>query len=220
MVNSMTISANENEECKTSLDLNVKRAFECPTGYVARMYDETNNDTNEFKNLFNFGQITGRHNDIVQDFITPFYFSDGTISLFGAEFMKVQSFNLSITNTVTDKRYVGQYNKQIKMAVPTQRTYEITMSAQVTDRRIFDELRRESPHRLDLGQATDGSNANIQLLLTKDTGERIKLQFDDYMVSASTWPIVEDRGPIYVDFTIMPLRTNTTDAVSHWVMQS
>jgi hypothetical protein len=176
--------------------------------------------TNEFKNLFNFGQITNKNADIVQDFITPFYFSDGTISLFGQEFMKVQTFNLTINNTLTDKRYVGQYNKKIKMAVPTMRTYEITMSAQVTDRRIFDELRRESPHRLSLGQDDDGSNANIQILLTKDTGERIKLQFDDYLVSASTWPMADDRGPIYVDFTIMPLRTNTTDAVSHWVMQS
>ena len=220
MVNSMTLSANENEAVKTTLDLNVKTAFECPEGYVARMYDGTNNDTNEFKNLFNFGQITNKNADVVQDFITPFYFSDGTISLFGQEFMKVQTFNLTINNTLTDKRYVGQYNKKIKMAVPTMRTYEITMSAQVTDRRIFDELRRESPHRLALGQQDDGSNANIQLLLTKDTGERIKLQFDDYLVSASTWPMADDRGPIYVDFTIMPLRTNTTDAVSHWVMQS
>ena len=127
MVNSMTLSANENEAVKTTLDLNVKTAFECPEGYVARMYDGTNNDTNEFKNLFNFGQITNRNADVVQDFITPFYFSDGTISLFGQEFMKVQTFNLTINNTLTDKRYVGQYNKKIKMAVPTMRTYEITM---------------------------------------------------------------------------------------------
>ena len=220
MVNSMTLSANENEAVKTTLDLNVKTAFECPEGYVARMYDGTNNDTNEFKNLFNFGQITNRNADIVQDFITPFYFSDGTISLFGQEFMKVQTFNLTINNTITDKRYVGQYNKRIKMAVPTQRTYEVTMTAQVTDRRIFDELRRESPHRFSLGADDDGSNSKIQLLLTKDTGERIKLQFDDYLISASTWPMADDRGPIYVDFTIMPLRTSTMDAVSHWVMQS
>ena len=220
VVNSLSLSANENEELKATLDLNVKRVFECPDGYVARMYDSVNNDTNEFKNLFNFGNVTNNSTNIVQEFIDPFFFSDGTISLFAQEFMKVQSMSLTITNNVTDKRYIGQYNKQIKMSVPTQRNYELTMNAQVTDRRIFDELRRESPHRLVLGQGTDGSNANIQLLFTKPNGERIKLQFDDYLISATTWPIPEDRGPIYVDFTIMPLRVNVIDALSAWVMQS
>ena len=150
MVSSMTFTANANEEVKTTLGLNVKRVFECPDGYVAKGYDATNNDTTEFKRLFNFGQQTGADTDVTEarhSLIEPFYFSDGTISLFGNDFMYVESMSLTITNNVTDKRYVGQYNKQIKMAVPAQRTYELTMTAQVTDRRIFDELRRQSPHR-------------------------------------------------------------------------
>jgi hypothetical protein len=58
-------------------------------------------------------------------------------------------------------------------------------------------------------------------LFTKANGERVKLQFDDYMVSAASWPLAEDRGPIYVDFTVLPLRAGTTmDALSAWVMQS
>ena len=148
MVSSMTFTANANEEVKTTLGLNVKRVFECPDGYVAKGYDATNNDTTEFKRLFNFGQQTGADTDVTEarhSLIEPFYFSDGTISLFGNDFMYVESMSLTITNNVTDKRYVGQYNKQIKMAVPAQRTYELTMTAQVTDRRIFDELRRQSP---------------------------------------------------------------------------
>ena len=94
------------------------------------------------------------------------------------------------------------------------------MSALVTDRRIFDELRRLNPNRFDLGEGANGENAKIILAFTKSNGESISLEFDDYMVSASTWPLQEDRGPVQVDFTIMPLRTGTLNAVTHWVLQS
>ena len=220
VVSDMTLSANENEEVKATLNMNVKRVFEAPAGYVGKCYDATNNDTSEFKNLLNFGQQTGANADITQSFIDPFFFSNGSISLFGQEFLKVSSFSLSLQNTLTDKRYVGQYNTQIKDYVPGLRTYEITMSAYVTDRRIFDELRRLSPNRVALDEGANGENAKIVLSFTKSNGESIKLEFDDYMVSASTWPLQEDRGPVQVDFTIMPLRTGTLNAVTHWVLQS
>ena len=220
VVSDMTLTANENEELKASINLNVKRVFEAESGYVGKCYDATNNDTSEFKNLLNFGQQTGSNANITQSFIDPFFFSNGSITLFGQEFLKVSSFTLSLQNTLTDKRYVGQYNRQIKDYTPGQRTYEISISALVTDRRLFDELRRLSPHRFDLGEAADGSNAKIQLVFTKPNGESIRLEFDDYLVSASTWPIQDDRGPIQVDFTIMPLRTGTLNTVTHWVLQS
>ena len=222
MVNSLTLTANANEEVKGSLDLNVKRVFECPDGYVAKAFDATNNNTNEFKTLFNFGQQTGVLADVSEarhSLVEPFYFSDGTVSLFGTDFMRIESMTLTINNSVTDKRYIGQYNKQIKMAHPAQRTYELSMTAQVTDRRLFDELRRLSPHRNSLPLETDGTNALIQLLFTKDNGERIKLQFDDYMIGTANFPIPDDRGPVVVDFSIMPLRVGTIDAISGWVMQ-
>tara|TARA_R100000951_G_scaffold116803_1_gene131236 strand:- start:4077 stop:6551 length:2475 start_codon:yes stop_codon:yes gene_type:complete len=220
VVSDMTLTANENEELKASINLNVKRVFEAESGYVGKCYDATNNDTSEFKNLLNFGQQTGSNANITQTFIDPFFFSNGSITLFGQEFLKVSSFTLSLQNTLTDKRYIGQYNRQIKDYTPGQRTYEISISALVTDRRLFDELRRLSPHRFDLGEAADGSNAKIQLVFTKPNGESIRLEFDDYLVSASTWPIQDDRGPIQVDFTIMPLRTGTLNTVTHWVLQS
>ena len=198
-VNSFTLTANDAEEATMTLDCHVKRAFEAPDGYVGRCYDATNNLTNEFKSMFNFSGLKGSAAGVTQEFITPYFFSDGTISLFGQEFMKVTSFNLTIMNTLADKRFVGNYNKQIKSAVPAQRTYEITMEAQVTDRRMFDELRNETPKRFALG------DSRIQLLLTKDNGERVKLQFDDYLISSTGWPLVEDRGPVSVSFTITPL---------------
>tara|TARA_R110002110_G_scaffold14868_17_gene68179 strand:- start:5320 stop:7578 length:2259 start_codon:yes stop_codon:yes gene_type:complete len=212
-VNSFNLTAMDSEEAKMTIDCHVKRAFEAPNGYVGRCYDATNNLTNEFKSMFNFSGLKGSAAGVTQEFITPFFFSDGTISLFGQEFMKVTSFNLTIANALTDKRYVGNYNKQIKAAVPAQRTYEISMEAQVTDRRIFDELRNETPRRFALG------DARIQLLLTKDNGERIKLQFDDYLIASTSWPLAEDRGPVTVNFMITPLRVNTIDATSGSALQ-
>ena len=220
VVSDMSLSANENEEVKVTLNLNTKRVFEAPAGYVGKCYDATNNDTSEFKNLLNFGQQTGNNSNIVQSFVDPFFFSNGSITLFGQEFMKVSTFSISLNNTLTDKRYVGNYNNQIKYYVPGQRTYEVTFQAMVTDRRIFDELRKQSPHRFNLGETADGSNAKIALSFTKPNGESISLEFDDYMISAASWPIQDDRGPVMVDFTIMPIRTGTINASSHWVLQS
>ena len=220
VVSDMQLTANENEELKATLNLNVKRVFEADGGYVGKCYDATNNDTTEFKNLLNFGQQTGNNTNITQSFVDPFFFSNGSITLFGQEFMKVSSFTLALQNGLTDKRYVGQYNNQIKSYVTGQRTYEISVQALVTDRRLFDELRRQSPHRIALGAGSDGSNAKIELVFTKPNGENIRLEFDDYLISAATWPIQDDRGPVTVDFTIMPLRTSTLNCLTHWVMQS
>lgn len=220
VVSDMSLSANENEEVKVTLNLNTKRVFEAPAGYVGKCYDATNNDTSDFKNLLNFGQQTGDSSNVVQSFVDPFFFSNGSITLFGQEFLKVSTFSISLNNTLTDKRYVGNYNNQIKYYVPGQRTYEVTFQAMVTDRRLFDELRRQSPHRFNLGETADGTNAKIALSFTKPNGESISLEFDDYMISAASWPIQDDRGPVMVDFTIMPIRTGTISATTHWVLQS
>jgi hypothetical protein len=214
VVSDMTLSANENEELKGSINLNSKTVIEAPDGYVGKCYDATNNDTTEFKNLLNFGQQTGANAECEQAFLDPFFFSNGSISLFGQEFLKVSSFTLNIQNGVTDKRYVGQYNNRIKDYVTGQRTYEVSIQALVTDRRIFDELRKLSPNRVAL------TDALIDLEFTKSNGENITLSFDDYMISTSTWPIQDDRGPIQVDFTIMPLRVTTLSTTTHWVIQS
>jgi hypothetical protein len=129
--------------------------------------------------------------------------------------MKVSNFSLTIDNGVTPKRYVGQYNKQIQNVVTGQRTYNIELTALVSDRRLFAELRNEDSFRSAM------SNSNVQLLLEKSTGERIKLQFDDFMVSVANFPgPTDDRGPLEVTFSIMPIRKGTTiDTKTSWVMQ-
>ena len=220
-----TLTAAADSAATANMSFNIKRTFECPTGYVGRAYDATNNITsgnNLPRVLNNFGQNTGKvalasgtPDDVTQEFLTPYYFSDGTVSLFGSEFMKVSNFSLSIDNGLTDKRYIGQYNKQIKNVVTGQRTYSIDITALVTDRRLFAELRNETAFRSAM------SNSNVQLLLEKSTGERIKLQFDDFMLSVVGFPgPTDERGPLEVTFSIMPIRKGTTiDAKTSWVMQ-
>ena len=213
-----TLTAAADSAATANMSFNIKRTFECPTGYVGRAYDATNNDTsaaNLPRVLNNFGQNTGVSTAVKQEFLTPYYFSDGTVSLFGSEFMKVSNFSLTIDNGVTPKRYVGQYNKQIQNVVTGQRTYNIEVTALVSDRRLFAELRNEDSFRSAM------SNSNVQLLLEKSTGERIKLQFDDFMVSVANFPgPTDDRGPLEVTFSIMPIRKGTTiDTKTSWVMQ-
>ena len=215
---SLTLTASAESAVTANMSFNVKTVFDCPTGYVGRAYDATNNITkgsNLPRVLNNFGQNTGVATASKQDFLTPYYFSDGTISLFGSEFMRVTSFDLAIENTLTDKRFIGQHNKKIQSALPGQRTYTINMTAQLTDRRLFAELRNEDSFRSAM------SNANIQLLLTKATGENIKLQFDDYMISVASFPgPTDDRGPLEVSFTIMPIRKGTEISTkTSWVLQ-
>jgi len=214
----MTITASAETAATASMSFNIKRTFECPTGYVGRAYDATNNDTsaaNLPRVLNNFGQNTGVSTAVKQEFLTPYYFSDGTVSLFGSEFMKVSNFSLSIDNGIVAKRYIGQYNKEIQNVVTGQRTYNIEVTALVSDRRLFAELRNEDSFRSAM------SNSNVQLLLEKSTGERIKLQFDDFMVSVANFPgPTDDRGPLEVTFSIMPIRKGTTiDTKTSWVMQ-
>jgi len=200
------------------MSFNVKRTFECPEGYIGRAYEAATNDTSGAqlpRVLNNFGQVVGLDEQVEQEFLTPYYFSDGTISLFGSEFMRVTNFGLEISNGLTDKRYIGQYNKQIKSVVAGTRSYTINITAQLTDRRLFAELRNEESFRSAM------SHSNIQLLLEKATGERIKLQFDDFMVSVANFPgPTDDRGPLEVSFTIMPIRKGTTiDTKTAWVLQ-
>ena len=215
---SMSLTADAESAVTANMSFNVKRTFECPEGYIGRAYEATHNDTTGAqlpRVLNNFGQVVGLDEQVEQEFITPYYFSDGTISLFGSEFMRVTNFGLTINNGLVDKRYIGQYNKQIKSVVTGTRTYEITMTAQLTDRRLFAELRNEESFRSAM------SHSNIQLLLEKATGERIKLQFDDFMVSVANFPgPTDDRGPLEVSFTIMPIRKGTTiDTKTAWVLQ-
>ena len=81
---------------------------------------------------------------------------------------------------------------------------------------MFDQLINESENTSDGSGSLDQF---INLNFTKENGEQIVLEFKDYFVSASNFPIPEDNSPFIVDATIMPRTLKTCTVKTHWVLQ-
>ena len=198
------MTANENEELKMTMDLNTRAVTKIPqtlaspsTGYESRGGQTVNND------LFNFTNESTH--------LEPFFFSDGTVSIYGNAFLKITNLTLTINNNLQDKRFLGIGNKSIKSGIPAQRTYELAVTAMVTDDKLFTEL---------LNQDENNDTAqSIDLVFTKSSGESFTLAFDDYFTSANTWTVPEDKGPITVEATLMPRTLTSCTTVTHWVLQ-
>ena len=168
--------------------------------------------------LFNYEQDTANED---AEFYEPFFFSNGSINVFGQQFLKLTNFTLTINNNLQDKRFVGIGSKDIKVGIPSQRNYEISFTALVTDNKLFEEVFTET-EATSTSVVTDGSsNGVIQLQFDKDNGEQIKLQFQNYHIQSSNWTIPEDRGPITCEATIMPrnLVTDGCTVKTHWILQ-
>ena len=206
-VNTLTMTADENMELTMSVDLSSKALVEPGANYhvMRNEYDE-----NEF---VNFGSSSGNQYTTYpkeQSFLTPFYFSEGSIKIWNTEYIRIQNVNLTINNTLTDKRFIG-VSKKHKHAIPAQRTYEISFTGLVTDNKIFNEL---------LNETADETTANqIELEFTKDNEEYIKLHFKNFMVTTNTWPLPEDKGPIVVEWTIQPIELVKAEIKTHWIIQ-
>jgi hypothetical protein len=196
-VNTLTLTANENEELKMTMDLNTRAVNTIPqtTAYESRGGQATD------RSLFNFTTDAGH--------LDPFFFSDGTITFYGEEFLKITNFTLTMNNNLMDKRFVGIGSKSIKDAIPAQRTYEIALTALVTNDRLFTEL---------VNSDEENSSA-LTLTFTKNTSETFTLVFNDYFTTANTWTVPEDKGPITVEATLMPRTLTTCTTTTHWVLQ-
>jgi len=203
-VNTLTMTANENEEVKMTLDLNTRGVTDInqvigTTKYEARAGTTTNTD------LFNYAPSGDA------ELLEPFFFSSGTFNIFGQQFLKISTLSLTINNNLMDKRFVGVGSKDIKSALPGQRNYELTFTAIVTDDALFQELFTET-------EVASGTST-IDLQFDKPNGEQIIMKFQDYHLTASNWTIPEDKGPITVDATVMPRNLNTCTVKTHWVLQ-
>ena len=73
----------------------------------------------------------------------PFFFSDGTISLFGEDYIRLASFNLTIDNQLQAQRYIGRYDKNSQTQLTGQRTYTLSFTGHVTDAAVFTELQNQ-----------------------------------------------------------------------------
>jgi hypothetical protein len=206
MLNSLTFNFEEGQELKMSLDFLGLTAFDVPNYYVPLNFESTNNESRTTSNLFNYNGT--------DDFNKPFFYFDGTIKVFGQEYARVKTGSLTITNNVTQHRYMGNYNrKKVSTVIPAQRTYELSFTCLVTDTQIWDELRSDTEKR------GSSNNEEIQLLFRKETGEEIKLLLRDYYVSSVTVPIPDDKGPIEVEMSIMARNMETATSSTTWITQ-
>ena len=203
-VNTLTMTANENEEVKMTLDLNTREVYNLNEHTTTEVYEARGGQATN-SSLFNFAPSTDA------ELLEPFFFSSGSFSIFGQQYLKITSLSLTINNNLMDKRFVGIGSKDIKSALPAQRSYELTFTAIVTDDALFQELFTE-------GEVASGTST-IDIQFDKADGEQILLKFQDYHLTSSNWTIPDDKGPITVDATVMPRNLNTCTVKTHWVLQ-
>ena len=125
-------------------------------------------------------------------------YSDGAIKLFGQTLGRVKTGSLTINNNITQQRFILNNNRQIMSAhIPAQRTYELSLTVLATDTKLWDELRQD-------GESTESSGASKQILLefTKDGGEQISINLQDYVIQSVNVPFPDDKGPIEFEVTL------------------
>ena len=203
-INTFTMTANENEEVKMTMDLNTRAVHKLKTN---ESYEAKGGSGTDNSKLFNF-------NDTSDDaeFLEPFFFSSGHFKVFGQQFLKVTNLTLTINNNLQDKRFIGVGNKSIKDALPAQRTYEVSFTALVTDNQLFEELLNQT-------EVGDTASTLLTLQFDKANGEQILMKFQDYFLNSANFTIPDDKGPITVEGTVMPRTLNSCTVKTHWVLQ-
>ena len=199
-VNTLTMTANENEEVKMTMDLNTRNVHSLAQD---ESYDARRGVTAE-TSFFNYESST--NTDQMRE---PFFFSDGTFKVLGESFLKINTLTLTMNNNLQDRRFLGVGSKDVQEAIPAERTYEIQFTGHVTDDALYTALLNDS----------ENTTQTIELVFTKSNGESITLKFTDYFVSANNFPMTEDKGPIVVESTVMPRNLNECTVKTHWVLQ-
>ena len=214
-VNSLTLTASEGEEMKMTLDLNT-RAVES----ITKLYNQNGQDSKYVSRagqsdnfeLFNYNEGT--------EFMTPFFFSSGKFTIYGQEFLKMNSMTLTINNSLIDKRYMGGH-RDIKEALAGQRLYELQFTAVVTDDLIFTQLLNEVENiGTDLASgSTLPADGLIEFEFLKDNGEYVKIHLKNYLLDTATWTIPDDKGPVTIEGTVKPRSLELCEVNTHWVLQ-
>ena len=199
-VNTLTMTANENEEVKMTLDLSTRNIHTLAQDEV---YDARRGVDDE-TTFINYETATN-----AAETREPFFFSDGTFKLLGNTFLKINSLTLTMNNNLQDRRFIGVGSKDVGESIPAQRTYEISFTGHVSDDALYTALLNDS----------EDTTQTIELIFTKANGENITLKFDDYFISANNFPIPDDKGPLVVEATVMPRTLNTCTVKTHWVLQ-
>lgn len=204
-INSLTIEAAEGEELKMNMDINARLVDSITDLYqdasLAVSYVSRANQ-NDNAELFNWNAGS--------DYGAPFFFSQGTFTAFGQQFLKVNSVSITINNNLMDKRYMGGH-RDMKEGIPAQRSYEISFEAVVTDDQLFKEMLNETEN-VNTGQL-------VEFTFTKpDSSEEIVLKFQDYFLDTTEITVPDDKGPISFSSTIKPRNLNTCSVKTDFIL--
>ena len=213
-VNTLTMTANENEEVKFTMDLNTRAVNKLKQAEAYQARGGNSDLTNT--TLFNFGSGANTLAATGEESLEPFFFSTGSFSIFGQTFLKITNMTLTINNNLQDKRFVGMGNKDVKSAIPAQRTYELSFTAMVTDDKLFEEIFTET----EVASGTSTIDLQFDKLAPNGTvNEQIVIKLKDYFLSGSNVTIPDDKGPITVEATVMPRQLDTCTVKTHWILQ-
>lgn len=203
-VNSLTLNFEEGQELTSSVELVTRRAFDAPNGYLPlrgkNTLAATTNTSATEAGLINFSATDADN--------YPFLFSDGSITLFGQTVARVKSGSITISNNLTPQRFIGNYNRQIVSAhLPAQRTYEISLTMLITDTKLWEELRKDAE-----------STGSLKVEFTKSGGEKISLEFADYLINSVTIPFPEDKGAVEAEVTAQARTLTAASYVGKWAI--
>jgi len=201
-VNTLSMTANENEEIKMTMDLNT-RTVDYFNDLTTTQVFTPRGGVSDNTALFNYSSDP--------EALEPFFFSSGVFSIFGHTFAKITNMTLTINNNLADRRFIGVGNKKIKEAIPAQRTYEISFTALITDDRLLTELLNNTENT--------GASQKITLQFDKSSGEQILIEFQDYFLSSANVTIPDDKGAITIEGTVMPRTMSKCEVKTHWILQ-
>ena len=200
-VNTLTLNFEEGQEVKASVSAQARKAHRTDTNYTPKRMVRTTSS------LFNYPSDVNDN--------TPYMYSDGTLKMYGQTLGRVKSGSVTIANTLTPHKYIGSYDRTITTAhTAGQRTYEIQLTLMITDRTIWDELRKQTETN-----DTSSNDVLIEIEFAKSDTDKITLKFNDYITTAVDVPFPTDKGPLEVSITAQARTLNTCEYTGKWIIQ-
>ena len=210
MVDTLSMSAASGEPVSMNVGFSPKKTYTAPNNY------DTANAKTDVKDFVNFGSPKGGAANVTESQLQPFFFSDGTIEMFGQDYIRLENIELSISNALQEKRFIGRTDKTSTSHIPSQRIYGLSFTGLVTDNAIFEELRNTSATSL---SGTDGNQIKLNFVKNGATTETLSMVFQDYMVVEADFPLTNDKGPVAVTWRIQPLQLKTCTHATNWIIQ-
>ena len=210
-VNSLTLEAAEGEEVKFNVDINSRLVDGITDIYRKGSVNptfEARNGQSVNENLFNWNAGTPSG--------APFFFSSGSLEVFGQQFLKVSSVSVEIANNLQDKRYMGGH-RDMKEGLAAQRAYTISFTAIVTDDEIYRHFLNETETTTD-DAGLPAANLMKLRFEKEDNSEFIDIQFKNYFLDTANWTIPDDKGPVTIEATIKPRDLHSCTIGTDWII--